>query len=64
MFACEFCEISKNTFFTEHLWTITSNASLNFNIYSILFFLESLFSISVTAKRAFAVHIERSNNVY
>ena len=20
MFSCEFCEISKNTFFTEHLW--------------------------------------------
>ena len=24
MFSCEFCEISKNTFFTEHLWTATS----------------------------------------
>ena len=22
MFSCAFCEISKNTFFTEHLWTI------------------------------------------
>ena len=22
MFSCEFCEISKNTFFTEHLWTM------------------------------------------
>ena len=21
---CEFCEISKNTFFTEHLWTTAS----------------------------------------
>ena len=20
VFSCEFCEISKNTFFTEHLW--------------------------------------------
>ena len=20
MFSCEFCEISKDTFFTEHLW--------------------------------------------
>ena len=20
MFSCEFCEISKNTFFTEHVW--------------------------------------------
>ena len=22
--SCEFCEISKNTFFTEHLWTTAS----------------------------------------
>ena len=24
VFSCEFSEISKNTFFTEHLWTIAS----------------------------------------
>ena len=24
VFSCEFCETSKNTFFTEHLWTIAS----------------------------------------
>ena len=24
VFPCEFCEISKNTFFTEHLWTTAS----------------------------------------
>ena len=24
MFSCEFCEISENTFFTEHLWTTAS----------------------------------------
>ena len=24
MFSCEFCEISKNTVFTEHLWTTAS----------------------------------------
>ena len=24
VFSCEFCEISKNTFFTEHLWTTVS----------------------------------------
>ena len=23
-FSCEFCEISKNTFFAEHLWTTAS----------------------------------------
>ena len=25
MFSCEFCEISKNTLFTEHLWTTASD---------------------------------------
>ena len=25
VFSCGFCEISKNTFFTEHLWTTASN---------------------------------------
>ena len=29
VFSCEFCEISKNTFFTEHLWT-TASATSNF----------------------------------
>ena len=24
VFSCEFCETSKNTFFTEHLWTTAS----------------------------------------
>ena len=24
LFSCEFCELSKNNFFTEHLWTTTS----------------------------------------
>ena len=28
MFSCEFCGISKNTFFTEHLWaTVSRNES-------------------------------------
>ena len=26
VFSCEFCEIFKNTFFTEHLWTTASLA--------------------------------------
>ena len=30
MFSCEFCEISKNTFFTEHFWTTASMGSYNF----------------------------------
>ena len=24
LYSCEFCEITKNTFFTEHLWTLAS----------------------------------------
>ena len=24
VFSCEFCEVFKNTIFTEHLWTIAS----------------------------------------
>ena len=24
MLSCEFCEIPKNTFFTEHIWTTAS----------------------------------------
>ena len=27
VFFCEFCEISKNTLFTEHLWTTASDLS-------------------------------------
>ena len=27
VFSCEFCEISKNTFFTEHLWATASGPS-------------------------------------
>ena len=26
VFSCKFCEISKNTFFTEHLWTTASQS--------------------------------------
>ena len=27
VFPCEFCQISKNTFFTEHLWATASGIS-------------------------------------
>ena len=29
MFSCEFCEIFKNTFFTEHLWTTAFGANIS-----------------------------------
>ena len=32
-FFCEFCKISKNTFFTEHLWTTATG-----KVYCCLFF--------------------------
>ena len=31
VFSGEFCEISKNTFFTEHLWTTASLTKCNRN---------------------------------
>ena len=31
--SCEFCEISKNNFFTENLWTTASDVSNNYNFY-------------------------------
>ena len=30
--SCEFCEISKNTVFTEHLWATASETKITFNI--------------------------------
>ena len=32
VFSCEFCEISKNTFFTEHLWATASVLSVGFSL--------------------------------
>ena len=31
VFSCEFCEISKNTFFTEDHWTTASRLVINFS---------------------------------
>ena len=36
VFYCEFCEISKNTFFTEHLWataSVNGNTELKFQYF-------------------------------
>ena len=48
---CEFCEISKNTFFTEHLWTTASECWQHFRVvfkavesYAILNALNSTFN--------------------
>ena len=29
VFSCEFCEISRNTFFTEHLWTTACRSNFD-----------------------------------
>ena len=41
MFSCEFCDISKNTFFTEHLWV---TASL---LYPLLFIKSMTYSLNI-----------------
>ena len=32
VFSCEFCEISKNTFFTEHLWANASVTCIDLSV--------------------------------
>ena len=34
MFSCQFCEISKSIFFTEHLWTTASKGNISLNSWS------------------------------
>ena len=36
VFSCKFCEISKNTFFTEHLRTTASGKTFSFIDYTII----------------------------
>ena len=36
MFPCEFCEISKNTFFAEHIWWLLLKSECDFSIVLIL----------------------------
>ena len=38
VFSCEFCQISKNAFFTEHLWVTASEISVSFWLDAIHFF--------------------------
>ena len=35
MFSCEFCEILKNSFFTQHVWTTASTGRLIVKIWSV-----------------------------
>ena len=43
VFSCEFCKVSKNTFFTEHLWTTVFPTSLDFQCFEIPFFRKHYF---------------------
>ena len=43
VFSCEFCEISKNIFFTEHLWATPFQLAIHFVFYK---------QRSITAKRS------------
>ena len=38
VFSCEFCQISKNSFFTEHLWATASKICLFINYIQVYFF--------------------------
>ena len=37
VFSCEFCEISKNTFFTKHLWVTATVSGVLCGYYTILY---------------------------
>ena len=39
VFSYEFCKISKNTFFTEHLWATASKATIKSSSWNFFFFL-------------------------
>ena len=58
MFSCEFCEISKNTFFTEHLWT-TASEFLSFmdegssRFTHVYFLSNAIFQLSYSATQDF-----------
>ena len=54
MFSCEFCEISKNTFFTEHLLATASNRIR----VSIRFYFSLLYSHSIFFPNCFYLFIE------
>ena len=43
VFSCAFCEISKNTFFTEHLWWLLLYSCPKFNLNVIVVDMEILF---------------------
>ena len=61
MFSCEFCEISKNTFFTEHSWTA---ASIKINIKFSLLLTLIFYGCFYDEKNRFCVSFAFSNIFY
>ena len=51
VFSCQFCEISKNTFFTEHLWTIAFNYGMLYRKKKEILKLENLSTFAVRIKK-------------
>ena len=47
VFSCEFCEISKNTFFTEHIW-VTASGSSKYLVAHFLNWVLPFFSLTIS----------------
>ena len=45
VFSCEFCKISKNTFFTEHFWATTSRCAYFFQPFFLVYIYSDHWSI-------------------
>ena len=60
MFPCEFCEIFRNTFFTEHLWTTASVECVTLN--AILQTMSFLWIASILQFVNVSVHIRQENS--
>ena len=53
LFSCEFCKISKNTFFTEHVWTTNSLSFLVNLARNLLIFLKKQLFHKTTRRKCF-----------
>ena len=60
VFSCEFCEIFKNTFFTEHLRTTTS---IILKILSHVFLEELMFFLFTPTKKRFPMLIQKPTHI-
>ena len=51
VFSCEFCQISKNTFFTEHVWTTASMRCFMKSFWLVIFCANSVVNIKSGTSR-------------